>query len=133
MVIPTQCRVIYGDTDNMGVVYYANYLRFFEMGRNEYMRSRGFPYREVESRGLTLPVSEARCRYLKPARYDDLLTVETRVIRARGARVVFNYALRNEAGELVAEGSTEHGALGPKGRPVRLPPEVLEVLAPEQT
>jgi acyl-CoA thioester hydrolase len=97
------------------------------------MRSRGFPYREVESRGLTLPVSEARCRYLKPARYDDLLTVETRVIRARGARVVFNYTLRNEAGELVAEGSTEHGALGPKGRPVRLPAEVLEVLAPEQT
>jgi acyl-CoA thioester hydrolase len=116
----------------MGIVYYANYLRFFEMGRNEYMRTRGFPYREVEARGLTLPVTEAQCRYLKPARYDDLLTVETRVVRARGARVVFNYTLRNEDGELLAEGSTEHGALGPAGRPVRLPADVLEVLAPEQ-
>ncbi len=133
MVIPTTCRIIYGDTDNMGVVYYANYLRLFEMGRNEYMRTRGFPYRDIEARGMTLPVTEARCRYLRPARYDDLVTVETRVVRARGARVVFDYALRNEAGELVAEGSTEHGAIGPRGRPVRLPADVLEVLAPEQS
>jgi len=132
VVIPSRCRVIYGDTDNMGIVYYANYLRFFELGRNEYMRARGVTYREVESRGLALPVTEARCRYLRPARYDDLLTVETRVTRARGARVVFSYAIRNEAGELLAEGETEHAAVGAGGRPQRVPPDLLEVLAAEE-
>jgi len=132
VVIPARYRVIYGDTDTMGVVYYANYLRFFELGRNEYMRVRGLTYREVEAQGLMLPVTEARCRYLKPARYDDLLTVETRVSRARGARVVFAYALRGEAGELLAEGETEHGVVGAGGRPRRLPAEILEVLAAEE-
>ncbi|MDW7712036.1 MAG: thioesterase family protein [Deferrisomatales bacterium] len=131
-MIPARCRVIYGDTDNMGVVYYANYLRFFELGRNEYMRARGLTYREVEARGFQLPVTEARCRYRKPARYDDLLTVETRVTRARGARVVFSYEIRGEGGDVLAEGETEHAAVGPGGRPQRLPPDVLEILAPEE-
>ncbi|MBI5015450.1 MAG: acyl-CoA thioesterase [Deltaproteobacteria bacterium] len=131
-MIRVPCRVIYGDTDTMGVVYYANYLRFFEVGRNEYMRARGLPYREVEARGFALPVTEARCRYLKPARYDDLLAVETRVTRVKGARVVFSYALRNEAGDLLADGHTEHAALGPTGRPGRLPAEIVEILAPEE-
>ncbi|MHB8764391.1 MAG: acyl-CoA thioesterase [Deferrisomatales bacterium] len=133
MVIAATYRVIYGDTDNMGVVYYANYLRYFELGRNEYMRGRGLTYREVEARGLMLPVSEARCRYLRPARYDDRLTVETRVRRAKGARVVFAYALRNEAGEVVAEGETEHAVVGDSGRPVRLAADLLAALAPEET
>ncbi len=133
MVIPARYRVIYGDTDTMGVVYYANYLRFFELGRNEYLRARGLTYREVEAGGLMLPVAEARCRYLKPARYDDLLTVETRVTRARGARVVFAYALRDEEGDLLAEGETEHAAVGAGGRPRRLPAELLETLAAEET
>lgn len=133
MVIAASCRVIYGDTDNMGVVYYANYLRYFELGRNEYMRARGLTYREVEARGLVLPVTEASCRYLRPARYDDLLRVETRVVRARGARVVFGYALRRDDGEFLAEGHTEHGVLGSDGRPVRLPADVVAVLAPEES
>lgn len=133
MVIPSSLRVIYGDTDTMGVVYYANYLRFFEFGRTEYMRARGLTYREVEERGFFLPVTEARCRYQKPAAYDDLLTVETRVVRARGARVVFGYAIRNEAGDLLAEGTTEHGVLGREGRLVRLPEDVIEALAAEES
>ena len=132
MVIASTYRVIYGDTDNMGVVYYANYLRFFEIGRNEYMRGRGLTYREIEGRGFAFPVSEARCRYHRPARYDDLVRIETRVLRARGARVIFGYALRNEDGELLAEGMTEHGVLGRNGRPVRLPPDMLEAIAPEE-
>ncbi len=132
MVISSTCRVIYGDTDNMGVVYYGQYLRFFEVGRNEYMRARGLPYREVERRGLILPVTEARCRYLRPARYDDLVTVETWVERARGARVVFGYRLRNEGGDLLAEGHTEHGSVNRDGRPVRLSPDLIEALAPEE-
>lgn len=132
MVIPAQCRVIYGDTDTMGVVYYANYLRFFELGRNEYLRARGLTYREVEAQGVQLPVTEVRCRYRKPARYDDLLTVETRVVRARGARVVFVYAIRNDGGELLAEGETHHAAVGPGGRPQRLSPEIVRILDPEE-
>lgn len=132
MVIAAPYRVIYGDTDQMGVLYYGNYLRLFEVGRGEYMRRRGLPYLEVEARGFVLPVTEARCRYLKSARYDDLVAVETRVTRAKGARVVFAYALRNEAGELLAEGMTEHAALGPAGRPSRLPPDLIEALAPEE-
>lgn len=131
-MIATRCRVIYGDTDNMGVVYYANYLRFFEAGRNEYMRARGLTYREVEARGLALPVTEARCRYLRPARYDDLVTVETRVTRARGARVVFAYRMLDEQGTLLAEGETEHGAVGEGGRLVRLPADLIAALAPEE-
>jgi len=72
-------RVRYGDTDQMGMAYYANYLRWFEVGRAEMMRSLGTSYRAVEDAGIRLPVLEARCRYLKAARYDDLLAVETGV------------------------------------------------------
>jgi acyl-CoA thioester hydrolase len=131
MVVPARYRVIYGDTDSMGIVYYANYLRFFELGRNEYMRARGLTYREVEAMGLKLPVVEARCRYLKSALYDDLLTIETRVTRAKGPRVSFAYELKNEVGDLLADGHTEHAVLGESGRPVRMPPEVVEALAAE--
>ena len=74
-------RVRYGDTDQMGFAYYANYLRWFEVGRAEMLRSLGTSYRDVEAEGIALPVVEARCRYLKPARYDDLLAIETGVRR----------------------------------------------------
>ncbi len=131
MVIASPYRVLYGDTDTMGVVYYAHYLRFFEYGRNEYLRARGLTYREVEARGFRLPVSEARCRYLRPARYDDLLTVETRVVRARGARVSFGYEIRGEGGDLLTEGATDHAVLGAEGRLTRLPADLVEALAPE--
>src|SRR6185436_21096087 len=77
-MVKTDIRVIYGDTDQMGFVYYANYLRFFEAGRNEYLRAKGAPYREVEAElGIRLPVVEATVHYKAPARYDDLLVVET--------------------------------------------------------
>jgi acyl-CoA thioester hydrolase len=129
----TQIRVIYGDCDPMGVVYYANYLRYFEIGRGELMRSREHTYREVEEGGLLLPVTEAHCRYLLPARYDDLLQLETRIIRARGPRVCFAYRLERTPGVLVASGTTEHAVLNSAGRPTRLPPQLVELLAPEQT
>ena len=76
-----QFRVRYGDTDQMGMAYYGNYLRWFEIGRAEMMRSLGMSYRAVEEAGIRLPVLEARCRYLKPARYDDLVAIETGVAR----------------------------------------------------
>ncbi len=77
-MVATPIRVIYGDTDQMGVAYYANYLRWFEAGRNEFIRARGLTYREVEERfRLMLPVAEAHVGYRSPARYDDLVAVET--------------------------------------------------------
>ena len=121
-------RVRYGDTDQMGFAYYANYLRWFEIGRAEMLRSLGQSYRSVEEAGISLPVVEARCRYLKPARYDDALIIETSVLRLRKASVVFHYHVRREAGdELLAMGRTEHCFLAPDGRPTRAP-EFLQVL-----
>ena len=84
-------RVIYGDTDNMGVAYYANYLRWFEVGRNEFLRARGATYREVETRGLILPVAEANVRYLKSAVYDDVLEIHTSVGEVGRVKLEFVY------------------------------------------
>lgn len=133
MVITTPYRVIYGDTDQMGIVYYANYLRLFELGRNEYMRAVGLTYKEVEEKGTILPVTHAALKYKKSAKYDDLLQVETRITSIRGARVHFTYEIKNEAGEVLVEGSTEHASVDRNGRVVRLTPELVRALEPEQT
>lgn len=115
-------RVRYGDTDQMGFAYYANYLRWFEIGRAEMMRSLGTTYRAIEESGISLPVLEARCRYLKPARYDDEVAIETGVRRAGRASVVFGYRVSGvEGGEILAFGHTEHCYLDRDGRPVRPP------------
>jgi acyl-CoA thioester hydrolase len=122
-------RVRYGDTDQMGFAYYGNYLRWFEIGRAEMMRALGRSYREIESRGVWLPVLEARCHYLKPARYDDEVVIETGVRELRRASVRFGYRiLRNGSDELLAYGETEHCYMGPGERPVRPPQELLALL-----
>jgi acyl-CoA thioester hydrolase len=131
LVATVSYRAIYGDTDQMGFMYYANYFRLFEMGRNEYMRESGLTYQEVERRGYRLPVTEARCRYRKSIRYDDLVRVETRVTRAKGARVHFRYEVKDERGEVLAEGETEHAAIDAEGRVVRLSAEMIAALSPE--
>ena len=87
----TSYRVIYGDTDKMGVVYYANYLRWFERGRSEFLRELGVPYGEIEARGVHFPVVEATCRYARPARYEDLIEIETRLDFVSRASLVFCY------------------------------------------
>ena len=123
-------RVRYGDTDQMGMAYYGNYLRWFEIGRAEMMRSLGSSYRSIEEAGIQLPVVEARCRYLKPARYDDLIAVETGVLDVGRASVRFGYRIVNESsGELLAHGMTEHCFLGAGGRPVRAPETLASLLA----
>jgi len=123
-------RVRYGDTDQMGMAYYGNYLRWFEIGRAEMMRSLGTSYRSIEDEGIQLPVLEARCRYLKPARYDDLVAVETGVLEVGRATVRFGYRIVNEtSGELLAHGMTEHCFLGTGGRPVRPPKRLAALLA----
>ncbi len=128
-MVPCRLRVIYGDTDQMGVVYYANYLRFFEAGRNELCRACDIPYRELEVRGFLLPVTEVSARYRRPARYDDLVVVETHLGRIGRAQLRFEYAVRREAdGELLCTGHTVHACLGEGGRPTRLPRDLVERL-----
>ena len=120
-------RVIFGDTDQMGVVYYANYLRYFEAARAEYWRGTGRSYRDVEAAGVALPVVEAHCRYRSPARYEDLLAIEIEVTELRGASMTFSYAIRRDDA-LVAEGWTRHAVIGPTGRPRALPDELRALL-----
>jgi len=128
-MVPTQLRVIYGDTDQMGVVYYANYLRFFEAGRNEFLRAKGMRYRDVEERHrVLLPVTEAGVRYQAPARYDDLVTVETSLAEVRRASARFAYRLLR-GDEVLATGHTIHACVGLEGRVQRMPRDLLEALS----
>ncbi|KAB7733060.1 YbgC/FadM family acyl-CoA thioesterase [Rudanella paleaurantiibacter] len=99
-------RVRYADTDQMGYVYYGNYARFYEIGRVEALRSLGFHYKEMEESGVMMPVYENHSRYLQPARYDDLLSVTVTIPSLPKARIVFQYAIRNEAGLLLNTGET---------------------------
>ena len=127
-MVTTQLRVIYGDTDQMGVVYYANYLRFFEAGRNEFIRAKGLRYRDFErEHGLVLPVVEAAVQYRRPARYDDLVTVEIALAEARRATARFEYRVLREA-EVLATGHTVHACLDLEGRVRRLPAALLASL-----
>jgi acyl-CoA thioester hydrolase len=129
-------RVRYADTDQMGFAYYAHYLRWFEIGRAEMLRALGWSYRAVEEAGIQLPVLEARCRYRKPARYDDELMIETGVLELRRASVRFGYRIvRERDGELLASGETEHCFLDREGKPDRPPPRLAELLdqAPRAT
>jgi acyl-CoA thioester hydrolase len=129
-MVATQLRVIYGDTDQMGVVYYANYLRYFEAARNEFIRAKGLRYRDFEERfGLLLPVAEASVSYKVPARYDDLLTVEISLGEARRASARFDYRLLRDDGTLLCTGHTVHACVDRAGKLQRLPPELLAALA----
>lgn len=122
-------RVIYGDTDQMGVVYYANYLRWFEMGRTELLRQIGAPYSEVERRGLFFPVTEVSCRYLRSARFDDEVAVETILQTLGRATLVFGYTIsRKSDGELLVEGWTRHACLDRNGKVVKIARELEAVL-----
>jgi acyl-CoA thioester hydrolase len=122
--------VRYAETDRMGVVYYANYLIWFEVGRTEWLRSSGRTYRDLEEQGFGLPVIEAHCEYKVGARYDDVLEVVTRARRVSPLRLAFDYqVVRASDGALVAAGYTVHASVDRTGRPVRLPADVKELLA----
>ena len=115
-------RVIYGDTDQMGVVYYANYLRYFEFARSELLRAHGRSYREMEAEGFSLPVVEATCRYVAPARYEDVLLVGIEVPAVTRVTLTFRYQVTREGeAAVLCTGSTVHACLGKAGRPARLP------------
>lgn len=128
-MVPTRIRVIYGDTDQMGIVYYANYLRFFEAGRSEFLRAKGMRYRDLEARHrVRLPVTEALVSYRAPARYEDLITVETSLSQLRRASARFTYRIHRD-GALLATGHTAHACIDEEGRLVRLPPELTSALS----
>ena len=125
----TQLRVTYADTDRMGFVYYGHYLRWFEIGRAEMIRSMGMSYLEMEEAGVSLPVVEAQCRYLRPARYDDSIGIETGVADLGRASVAFGYrVLREGEDSPLALGRTEHCFMGRDGRPVRPLAAILDIL-----
>ena len=122
-------RVIFGDTDQMGVVYYANYLRYFESARGAYWRSLGKSYKDLEAWGVALPVVEAHCLYRSPAYYEDLLAVETRVSELRGASLRFAYRIFR-GDQLLAEGTTRHAVIGRDGRPRAVPAQLRDAIPP---
>ena len=125
----TTCRGIYGDTDNMGQAYYGNYFRWFEMGRNELFRSMGLTYLEAESRGLFLPVAETYCKYLSPAKYDDLLIIETVLDTGLKSAIKFDYQIFNRDDQtLLAQGYTKHACLNCDGKVVRPPKFIKEII-----
>ncbi len=130
LVHKTKCRVIYGDTDGMGIAYYANYLRWFEMGRTELFRSMGLTYREIEANGIFLPVSEVFCKFLDPVQYDDILIIETSLDTGVRAGMKFDYRLLSEdETALIANGYTQHAFMDRKGRVVRPPAYLRKIIA----
>lgn len=122
-------RVRYAETDKMGVVYHANYLVWFEVGRTDWLRQSGWTYREMEAAGVSLPVIEAHCAYRQPARYDDEVAVDAKPVAVSPVRLRFDYLLRRvDGGAVLAEGYTVHAAVDQAGRPCRLPDEVRRLL-----
>jgi acyl-CoA thioester hydrolase len=123
-------RVRYAETDKMGVVYYANYLVWFEVGRADLLRSLGWTYREMEHAGISLPVIEAHCLYQRPARYDDELEIRTTGRMLSAVRMEFTYEVRRvDNGIVAASGKTVHAAVDNGGKPCRLPQRIREVFA----
>jgi acyl-CoA thioester hydrolase len=126
----THIRVRYKDTDTMSVVYYGNYLTYFEVARVEYLRERGLPMSVVDRR-VRLPVVEAFVKYLKPAKLDELLEVSSRVSERRRASFTFSYEIRNEAKELVATGFTRHACWNPATETMIGLPDWLKEIMPD--
>jgi len=126
----TVVRVRYAETDRMGVVYYANYLVWFEVARADLLRALGWTYREMEESGVTLPVIEAHCEYRQPSRYDDEIEVRTRGRVLSPVRMQFDYEIVRRGDTMIAAvGHTVHAALDTAGRPCRLPERVRQAFA----
>ena len=126
----SRVRVRYAETDQMRVAYHANFFVWFEVGRTDLLRQIGWSYREMEQAGFQLPVIEAHCRFLKPARYDDEIEIRTVGRLVSAVRVQFEYEAVRVADEVVAAtGETLHAAVTPAGRPCRLPNRVRDLFA----
>lgn len=125
----TKIRVRYGETDQMGVVYHANYANYFEVGRTEWLRQYGITYKSMEENGIMLPVISLRIDYKNSAKYDDVLTLKTSIKNLPAARIEFDYELVNEKQELLAIGSTVLVFIDMKrNRPTRCPEYLMKKL-----
>jgi acyl-CoA thioester hydrolase len=118
-------RVRYAETDRMGLLHHANYLVYFEQGRTELLRSRGVSYRDLEDQGYLLVLTRLQVRYRSPARYDDLLTLRTTVVRTTSVKIEHRYELFRD-GALLAEGQSTLGCVNREGRVQMLPAFLLE-------
>jgi acyl-CoA thioester hydrolase len=123
-------RVRYAETDQMGVAWHGEFFAWFEVGRTDLLRQRGCTYRDLEAQGLRFPVVEAKARYLKPARYDDLIEVRTRLTSLGHVRLAFAYEVHRAGTEgPLAVGSTVHASLDRDGVPCRLPDDLRRKLS----
>jgi acyl-CoA thioester hydrolase len=129
-VTRSSLRVRYAETDQMGVAWHGNFLAWFEVGRTDLLRHTGTTYRELEAKDVKLPVIEAHVRFLRPARYDDLLEIRTRIEAMSGARVSFAYEVyRSGESQPLATATTAHAVIDSSGRARRLPAEIRSLLA----
>lgn len=122
-IYETKIRVRYGETDQMGYMYYGNYAEFYEVGRVEMLRSLGLTYRSMEESGVMMPVLDMRCKYLKPALYDEEITVKVILNKIPGIKIHFRYELFNEQLQLINEGETTLAFIDIKKNKPCLPPE----------
>ena len=124
-----QIRVTYADTDQMGVAYYSNYLIWFEIARTEFFRASGLIYKQIEDEeNIYLPVVESHCVYKAPVKYDDLITIKTRVSEIGRCRLTFEYEIMND-GRSATTGYTKHVFINADRKPVEIPPRIREAFA----
>lgn len=124
-VFDHQLRVRYAETDQMGYVYYGNYAAFYEIARTEMLRSTGISYKELEEMGIMLPVIEMKTKYLKPGKYDDLITIRVTIRKKPAVRIIFEYELFNESGELLNQGETTLVFVNMKKNKPCMPPQIF--------
>lgn len=125
-------RIRYADTDQMGIVYYGNYPAFFEVGRSEYMRQKGYPYRDVEDMGYYFVVVGLEAKYYSNATYDDVVIVKTRITELKSRGITFHYVVTRD-GALVVEGSTKHIRVNSNKKPVTIPQKIIEIFRDGRT
>lgn len=125
----TETRVRYSETDQMGVVYHGNYAQFFELGRTEWLRKLGLTYKDMELSGIMLPVISLSCNFIKSAKYDDILSIETILIKKPMVKIEFNYKITNQNNELVCTGNSVLAFINMKtNKPTKCPSYLLESL-----
>ena len=125
-----QLRVRYSETDQMGYCYYGNYAQYFEVGRVETLRKIGISYKQLEEKGIMLPVIDFHVKYKKPAKYDDNLTIQTKITEIKGAKIIFEYTITNQSNETIAISSTTLAFISKKTmRPITPPKYFIELIS----
>lgn len=119
-------RIIYADTDKMGVVYHSNYFKFFEMFRGELMRENNLSYKEIENEGFMLPIIESHCEYKIPARYDDVIEITGNVSEIKGVRIKIECEIFCNT-KLIAKGYTVHICTNENGKPIKIPSKIIQM------